>query len=151
MPSMAQTAELDTVLMKNGIMQYCPRLSYVKDSVATQASLDSIATLMVGRWSLRIIESGWASPKKPEKVVELVLDRQGKGIIYEDGQSVATIQFFTRRRYAMVRFDIKQEGKSIIRLDVSQRSGGILRVCDEKLFVGNGYADGTLYAFRRIQ
>ena len=150
-PSMAQTAELDTVLMKNGIMQPCPRLSYLKDSVAIHANLDSIATLMVGRWSLRIIESGWASPKKPERVVELVLDRQGKGVIYEDGQSVATVELFLRRVWAMVRFDVKQQGQSIIRLDVSQRSGGILRVCDERLFIGNGYADGTLYAFRRLQ
>lgn len=144
-------AQLDSVLMKKGIMQLCPRLSYPKDSVAMQASLDSITILLAGRWSLRIIETGWAVPKKPEKDVELTLDQQGRGIIYEDGQSVATIEFSTWRRYAMVRFSLKQEGQSIIRLDVSKRSGGHLGVCEEKLFLSDGYADGTMYAFRRIR
>lgn len=150
-PGIAQTTQLDTVLMKNGIMQLCPRLPYLKDSMAIQVNLDSIAILMTGRWSLRIIESGWASPVRPEKKVELVLDRQGKGTIHEDGQSVATIEFFIRRKWAMIRFDLNQQGQSIIRLDVSKQSGGQLHVCGEKLFIGNGYADGTLYAFRRIQ
>ncbi|MDB5241788.1 MAG: hypothetical protein JWP57_2413 [Spirosoma sp.] len=68
-------------------MQLCPRLSYPKDSVAMQASLDSMA----GRWSLRIIESGWTVPKKPKKEVELIFDRRGRGVIYEGGKSVATI------------------------------------------------------------
>ena len=144
-------AQLDSVLMRRGIMQLCPRLSYPKDSVAMQASLDSIATLLAGSWSLRIIETGWAAPKKPEKEVELILDRRGRGVIYEDRQSIATIQLFTWRRYAMVRFSINQEGQSIIRLNVSKRSGGHLGVCEEKLFLSDGYADGTLYAFRRIR
>ena len=144
-------AQLDSVLMKRGIMQLCPRLSYPKDSVAMQVSLDSIAILLAGRWSLRIIETGWAVPKKPEKDVELTLDRRGRGIIHEDGQLVATIQLSTWRRYAMVRFSLNQEGQSIIRLDVSKRSGGHLGVCEEKLFLSDGYADGTMYAFRRIR
>ena len=143
--------ELDSMLIKKGIMQLCPRLAYAKDSVAVKTSLDSIAMQMAGRWSLRIIESGWTAGRKPEKAVELLLDRQGKGVIYEDGQAVASIEFFIRRVWAMVRFDLKQQGQSIIRLDVSKRNGGGLHVCDEKLFISNGYADGTMYAFRRLQ
>lgn len=147
MPAMAQ---LDSVLIKKGIMQLCPRLSYLSDSVAIRASLDSTARLMAGRWSLRIIENGWAAARPPERAVELIFDRQGRGDIYENGQLVASIQVVIRRLYAMVRFDLRQEGKSIIRLSVSKQNGGHLGVCEEKLFLSDGYADGTLYAFRRI-
>ena len=143
-------AQLDSVLIQKGIMQLCPKLSYLSDSVAIRNNLDSIATLMSGRWSLQIIESGWTAARKPEKVVELIFNRQGQGDIYEDGQLVASMQLVIRRVYAVVRFDLRQEGKSIIKLSVSKRNGGHLGVCEEKLFLSDGYADGTLYAFRRI-
>ena len=143
-------AQLDSVLIKKSILQLCPALTYLSDSVALRISLDSTAMLMTGRWSLQIIESGWAVARKPGKVVELIFDRQGRGDIYEDSQLVASIQLVLRRVWAMVRFDLQQEGKSIISLSVSKRNGGHLGVCEEKLFLGDGYADGTLYAFRRI-
>lgn len=140
--------QLDSVLINKGIMQTCRPLTYVADSVAIQASLDSIAGLMTGHWSLRIIEGGWIPAREPEKVVELTLDRQGQGVIYQDGQLAASIKLSIRRLWGMVRFDLKQEGLSIIELSVSKQRGGILSVCGEKLFITD---ERTLYAFRRIQ
>ncbi|XAZ81800.1 hypothetical protein A6C57_26780 (plasmid) [Fibrella sp. ES10-3-2-2] len=140
-------AQLDSVLIQKGIMQLCPKLSYLSDSVANRKSLDSTAMLMRGRWSLQIIEGSWATARKPEKAVELIFDRQGRGDIYEDGQLCSSIQLVIRRVYAMVRFDVRQEGKSIISLSISKRNGGHLGVCEEKLFLSAG---GMLYAFRRI-
>lgn len=140
--------QLDSVLIKEGIIQTCRPLIYVADSVAIQASLDSIAVLMTGRWSLRIIEGRGISARKPEKVVELALDRQGQGVIYQDGQLVASIELSVRRLWGMVRFDLKQEGKSIIELSVRKPNGGLLSVCGEKLFITD---ERTLYAFRRMQ
>lgn len=142
------TAQLDSVLIKGGIMQTCRPLKYVSDSVAIQASLDSIAQLMTGRWSLRIIEEGQIPARKPEKVVELTLDRHGRGVIYEDGQRVATSVLSIRRLWRMVRFDLTQQGHSSIELTVPKSRGGLLGVCDEKLFITD---ERTLYAFRRIQ
>ena len=67
--------ELDSVLVKEGIMQTCRPLTYIADSAAKQASLDSIAVLLTGRWSLRIIEGGGISARKPDQEIILVLDR----------------------------------------------------------------------------
>lgn len=144
----ARAQQLDSVLIKQGIMQTCRPLAYLSDSVAIQASLDSITKLMIGRWSLRIVEGGWTAARKPEKMVELIFDQRRRGVIYEDGQLVASVELVIWRLWGMVRFDVNQQGNSIINLSVPKPRGGLLSICDEKLFITD---ERTLYAFRRIQ
>lgn len=138
---------------ENEVWQFCkpPAYSPRSDTVARELTLDSMRVRITGRWRLVEIGSGWASPHSPGKVIELELNRQGKGLIYEQGQLVAQIQLTLRRSYDLIFFRIEQQGQSVFHFATMSRHGGLINACPQNLVIGNGRADGTAFAFRRIQ
>lgn len=141
--------------INNSTWKPCPWLSYipVKDSVDKQRSIDSIAILMVGRWELIEIASGWGHYYKPIKKTELILTQNGEGTVYENSDLVSKIKLNLKDRKSSILFDYDEEGQSTFKLGHSVKSHkkyGTLQVCEEKLFLGSGMADGIRYAFRRI-
>lgn len=141
------------VLSEKTIWDWCSPLTYIapKDSLLLQASVDSIAHLMVGRWELLEIAGGWGPNHPPARVTELVLNQQRQGEIYENGIQSARFDLFLTRQLNTIRFKINEPGKPYFNFRFSQRStGGLIYVCDQKLFISDGRGDGMAYTFRRI-
>ena len=138
---------------QKGVWQLCPPPTYspVSDTLARQATLDSMTIRMAGRWKLIEIGDGWISPRQPGQVVEILFDRQGNGMIYEENHLVSQCQFTLGRHWDMIRFKIHQQGQSIFRFPSISKHGGLLHACDQNLVINDGMADGTAFALRRIQ
>jgi hypothetical protein len=133
------------------VWQLCrpPAYAPYADTVAREVTLDSMRLRIAGRWRLAEIGTGWTSPTKPDKVVELVINQQGKGVIYEQGQLVSKVQVRLSRQWDMIRFTIHQEGQSIFHFSSMSKHGGLIHACPMSLVIGNGMADGTAFAFER--
>ena len=138
---------------ENEVWQHCKPLAYwpLSDTLARQATLDSMRVRIAGHWKLIESGTGWSSPTKPYNVVELVMDQQGKGLIYEQGQLVSEIQLALSRSYDLIFFKIKQQGPSVFHFSTISKHGGLISACEHNLVIGNGMADGTAFAFSRIQ
>ena len=138
---------------ENEVWKLCKPPSYwpLSDTVARQATVDSMRIRIAGHWKLIEIGSGWGSPMKPYNVVELVMDQKVKGLIYEQGQLVYTIQLILHRSYDLIFFKIEQRGSSVFHFSTISRHGGLINACDQNLVIGNGMADGTAFAFRRTK
>ena len=111
---------------ENEVWRLCkpPAYSPLSDTIAREITLDSMRVRIAGRWRLVEIGTGWVSPHQPEKVVELVFNQQGKGLIYEHGQLVSQVQLSLARHWDMIRFKIDQEGQSIFHFSSMSKHGG---------------------------
>ena len=134
-----------------------PRLPviYPDDSVAIRASVDSLTPLVAGRWALIEIENGWGPNHVPARAVELVLDQDGHGTIYENGVWSAVFTLKLTRLWGLILFSIDEPGKPFFNFQFTKRSRGDvhrghIRFDKQRLIISNGYADGTAYAFRRM-
>ena len=138
---------------ENEVWQLCKPPAYwpSSDTLARQATLDSMRVRIAGHRKLMERGTGWSSPTKPYNVVELGMEQQGKGLIYEQGQLVSKIQLTLSRSYDLIFFKIKQQGPSVFHFSRISRHGGLIGACEKNLVIGDGMADGTAFAFRRIQ
>ena len=117
--------------------------------MAREATLDSMRLRITGRWRLVEMGSGWSLPTKPDKVVELVINQQGEGLVYEQGHLVSKVRLSLSREWYMIRFTIYQEGPSIFHFSSISKHGGAIHACPQNLVIGDGMADGTAFAFER--
>lgn len=138
---------------ENPIWTSCPPLPYrpESDSVARQATVDSIAAQLTGRWGLVEISSGWGPNHKPARSVEITINSQQQGLVNENGVEVARFQLTLSRRWNSILFKIEQQGQSVFHFTSFSRGHlGRIYTCGQKLILSDGMADGTAFAFRRI-
>lgn len=148
LPALSQ----DIAKTENPIWEPCPQLPYLPeiDSVARQATVDSVAAATVGRWELVEIGSGWGPNYKPERRTAMMLSRDGAGTIYEDNQWSATFRLALKRRYNSIWFTISEPGNPFFDFRLRPNRYGLFRACDEKLIIGDARAHGKAFAFRRV-
>ncbi|AUD04157.1 ATP-grasp domain-containing protein [Spirosoma pollinicola] len=138
---------------QSDVWHLCPPPTYspFSDTLARRATLDSMTIRMAGRWKLIEIGDGWTSPKQPAKLVEVLFDRQGKGIIFEENKRVSHCQLTLHRSYNQIFFKIDQLGQSIFHFPTLSNQGGRIHACEQNLVIGDGKMDGTAFAFRRVR
>lgn len=140
-------------LRENPVWEPCPPLPNLplSDSVARRATVDSIATLLVGRWEMVEISSGWGPNHVPARSVEITINSQQQGSVNENGNEVSRFQLTLSRRWNYIQCKIEQQGASIFHFVSSSRGLlGRIYACDQKLIISDGRADGTAFAFLRI-
>ena len=154
-------AQLDISAREN-LWEICPlplpNISQ-SDTIAWQASVDSVSMMMAGKWNLLEVSNGWTYPRKPDKVVELTIDQAGNGQLYENGIFVSTVRMRIKRVWRRILFDFEQEGESTIFPPGlfkhsghrgPERNEGAINVCPNKLAISDNYADGMNFVFRRV-
>lgn len=148
LPALSQ----DSPKTENPIWEPCPNLPYLPeaDSVARQATVDSVAAATAGRWELVEIAGGWGPNHKPERRTEMVLSRDGAGTIYEENQRSATFRLTLKRRYNSMWFQISEPGNPFFDFRLRPNRYGLFRACAEKLILGDARAHGKAFAFRRV-
>ena len=103
----------------------------------------------VGQWHLVGITSGWTGKTSPpSEKVELAIDQQQQGIIYENGKQVLTYQY-----------TLEESNSGIVRYSIIQKTGnstifyppakGNFRVSTKQLIIGDTGIDGNDYIFER--
>lgn len=140
------------VVTEDSIWRGCPPLAYLPqtDSITRQATLDSVANYLTGRWELVQISSGWGPNHKPARTVELTINAKKEGIIQENGSEVARFQLTLSRRWNSIWFRINQQGQSIFHIVLSPKAWGLIHICKQKLIISDAKGDGTAFAFRRV-
>lgn len=127
-----------------------PRLSLALDSMPTQCrlALDSVTRLAVGHWQLTEIRGGWSGASKPSAPVELQLNGQLEGALFEGGRRALECKFTLSTRYGYVRTTIDGQGASFFNL--SPKVKGSFRVCDQKLVISQYLGDGLAFHFKKM-
>jgi hypothetical protein len=129
------------------------------DLTSQKAALDSIATLLVGRWKLIKVESGWSGPKTPNWLSELIVDRKGQCVVRVDGNWVSGFQLTLTIERGWFFFTINQHKGShflIAPAPISDHYGrkrnnrGRLKLCESLLSLSDNSADGQLYLYERL-
>jgi hypothetical protein len=118
------------------------------DSSARQIALDSVMNRISGRWQLIQIHGGWSKAHKPYWSTEMILNRQGQGIIYENGKLTLTYKLVLSTSWNYVRCAIIGESKPFFRLN--SRAKGIIRLCDQILTIDQNLGDGEVFVFSRL-
>lgn len=128
----------------------CPfvKLSVGLDSTGLRLAMDSISKVLSGQWKLVEVAGGWHTARKPSKVVKMLLDSQGRGMIYEEGQRVSTYQLTLNEFYRYMRFSIIEKEGTFF--DFSPKSRGYLRLCQQTLILRVNAAEGEAYVFERV-
>lgn len=135
----------------------CPdRLSLQLDSIATQSAIDSLTSLISGRWELMETHHDAYNPvRKPGCPTEMTLDRQGNGVIYQNNQLEATFQLTVVLYYGFFRFNISEEGRQFFNLPPYRRGkltanqGGIT-ACGQRLLISGVRSSSVGFVFKRI-
>ena len=117
------------------------------DSVKVQASIDSAYQLADGTWQLVEIRGGWTMSEKPSQEVKIKLDRQGNGVIYENGKSSTTFQISLYRTANVFYFPIRQQGKAFF---FHRCKTSYFLVCQEALVMTERMGDGNTFVFKRV-
>ena len=118
------------------------------DEIATKKAVADKKA--VGRWHLTGIKSGWTGTiSLPVQQVNLSIDQQQQGIIYESGTAV--IQFH---------YVLEDNTPGTLRYSINQQTGtstnfyppsrGNFRVSSKQLIIGDTGVDGNDYIFEKI-
>jgi hypothetical protein len=136
----------------------CPdhRLSTQLDSIAIQSAIDSITSLISGRWELIETHHDAYNPiRKPDYPTKMTLDKQGNGVIYQNNQVKATFQLTIVLFYGFFRFNISEEGRQFFYLPPYRRrnftayQGGIT-ACGQRLLISGVRSSSIGFVFKRI-
>lgn len=126
------------------------------DSTGQQIALDSIKNLLVGKWVLVQTEAeGYTFPRHPYRLIEMTLDKSGRGAIQEYGKKVASFHLSVVIRWQYCRFEISDEGRNYFNFlasanhkqDTIYQNG--LRVCEKALVMYGFTSTGPLFIFKR--
>jgi hypothetical protein len=124
-----------------------PKTYYTKKCPNSQVAPDvaSAKAGAVGRWRLVWIAPGEGIRSKPKAKIELVINNQLEGTLYQNNKEVLRCQFHLNYgvSYTIVNQSVASEY-------MPYKEGGF-RVCDKELIVGNAYRDGADYIYDRVK
>jgi hypothetical protein len=120
----------------------CPNSQIAPDEASAKAGA-------VGRWRLVWIVPGEGIRSKPKDKIELVINNQLEGTLYQKNKEVLRCQFHLQQiqNYA-VRYTIVNQSVASQYMPYKE---GVFRVCDKELIVGNAYRDGADYIYDRVK
>ena len=148
--------------------RYCPDQKPVyippSDTLRRQVILDSINTLLIGKWQLiQTEDGGWSSPRTRKQLIEMTIDEQGHTTIYQEHKQVINFQLAAGLNFGYTRCVIDEPGRDYFKLRSpikSSRQGRFpkgefsypngLRVCDEALVIYAFTSAGPTYIFKRL-
>ncbi|RZK77977.1 MAG: hypothetical protein EOO85_07475 [Pedobacter sp.] len=157
------------------VCEFNPLYVPEKDSLRKQVILDSISVLLAGRWQLVLAGGGacFAPPYAPDEYIEMLLDSQGHGLVYQQDKLLTTFRLRLTFYWTGIRF-LMDETRSPTYFDFfpttfDKTSGwyerftrrkdphnpyatlyrNSLRVCEETLYM-SGPRTGTSYVFKRL-
>lgn len=154
--------------------EYCSdekRLGYFHpaDSTRRQVILDSVNTLLVGRW--RLIDIGtrtYTVMPAPEDSIEVNIDKQSNSIVYRQGKRMVDFQLAAGINYGNLRCAISEVGRDYFglrpsRVEDARVKDGLgemnkgevnypngLRVCEDYLEIYAFTSAGPYYVFKRL-
>lgn len=108
-----------------------------------KAQVDSIAPLVEGRWYSGAMESV-VKPRKNANSIELQLNRQWRGVLFENGKQVATFQLHVKRGYSEFTYKISHASKALHRFPTV----GYLQVCPPHLVL---FSEDDIFLFERVE
>ncbi len=127
--------------------------------ISQKVASDSIAALLVGRWKLIRVESGWSAPKTPNWLSELIVDREGQCIVRVDGNWVSSFRLTLTMQWGWFYFAIDQHKgdrfliastPSLDSYGRKRNSRGRLKLCESILSLSDNRADGQRYLYERL-
>ena len=118
------------------------------DSISRQIAVDSALNKASGHWQLVQIRAGWSTPRAPYWRTEMILNQEGKGIIYENGKQTLTYKLGLSIVWNHLRCTITEESKPFFRFH--RRTKGTIRFCDQTLIIDQNLGDGEVFVFKRI-
>lgn len=119
----------------------CPNSQVAPDEASAKAGA-------VGRWRLIWLAPGEGTYTKPKDKIELVINNQLEGTLYQNNKEISRYQFQLQQiQNYSVRYTIVNQ--SVASPYVPEEEG-IFRVCDKELIVGNSYRDGIDHIYDRV-
>jgi hypothetical protein len=102
----------------------------------------------VGRWRLIWLAPGAGTHTKPNDKIELVINNQLEGTLYQNSREVSRYQFQLQQVQNVVRYTIVNQ---LVSSEYVPYKEGIFRVCDKELIVGDSYRDGVDHIYDRVK
>lgn len=120
--------------------QKCPNSQVAPDEVSAKSGA-------TGRWRLSWLAPGEGTHTKPSDKIELVINGQLEGTLYQNDREVSRYQFQLQQQQNTVLYTIVNQSTNSQYIPYKE---GIFRVCDNELIVGDSYRDGIDHIYDRI-
>lgn len=117
-----------------------------QEKIATETS--TAYKKAIGHWQLMSITSGWTGQvSSPATKIEMVINPQSEGIIYENGKEVLRYTY-TLEGSPILIFHYNVTGQNGVS-PIGFSSGAVFQVSHKELIISNAHTDGGTYRFER--